>query len=94
VKNAARIRTALFACGIAGLTLSLSLVIASFLRHVDTTDYFKQADEARPWISWGFDTAAAGFVLSFFGRRWWRAVTVALCLLLLTFWFMQMESLL
>jgi uncharacterized membrane protein YbjE (DUF340 family) len=64
------------------------LVIASFLRPIDTQDYLKQADEARPWIVWGLSTALIGFVLGFFGRRWWRVTSITSAFLLLLWWFL------
>ena len=88
------IRSAAFAFGMSAIALSLLVVIRSYLRPVDTTDYFKQADEARPWISWGFDSAVIGLLLSWFGRKWWRIGAIFASLLLLTFWILQMESLL
>jgi hypothetical protein len=41
----------LFFCGLAAMVLSLALVTGSYIRHVRTHDYFKQADEARPWVN-------------------------------------------
>lgn len=94
MKTAARARSVAFSFGIAAAVLSLLVVIGSYLRPVDTTDYFKQADEARPWISWGFDSAVVGLVFSLFGRKWWRAGAVAVSVLLLAFWVVQMGALL
>jgi hypothetical protein len=88
-----RIRIALFACGAAGVMLSLSLVIGSFLRHVDTTDYLKQANEGVPWVRWGLGSALIGFALCFLGRNWWRLAGLSLGLLLSVWWFLIAESL-
>ena len=44
------IRRALFIGGVVSALLSAALVAGSFLRHVDTQDYFKQADEGVPWV--------------------------------------------
>jgi hypothetical protein len=73
--------------------ISIVAVIGSFLRPVDTTDYFKQADEGRPWVQSGLLSAMAGLVLCFFGKRWWRVAGVFLALLLLIWWFLIGESL-
>jgi hypothetical protein len=86
MKETTRTRTALFVCGIAAILLSLALVLGSFLPHVDTTDYLKQADEGVPWIQWGLGSATIGSALCFFGRRWWRVAAVGLGLVLSTLW--------
>lgn len=91
---AAKVRSGAFALGLTAIAVSIAVIIGSYLRAIDTSDYFKQADEARPWISWGFNSAGIGLVLSFFGRKWYRAGGVAISLLLLAFWIVQMESLL
>lgn len=92
--GAATIRSVAFALGVAAIALSLLVVIGSYLRPIATTDYLKQAKEARPWISWGFDSAVTGLFLCFFGRKWWRAGTIVVSLLLLAFWIVQMGALL
>lgn len=89
----ARIRIGLFACGLAGALFSLSLVIGNFLRHVDTIDYLKQADEAVPCIRLGFGCALLSFPLCFFGKRWWRIASLGLGLLLIVWWYLIAESL-
>jgi hypothetical protein len=89
-----KIRSVAFAFGVAAVVVSLGLVGGSYLRPVDSMDYFKQADEARPWIGWGFDCAALGLFLCFFGRRWWRVAGIALALLLSIWWIGAMGALL
>jgi hypothetical protein len=91
--RALKVRPVMFALGVAGILLSLSAFVGSYFRHVDTTDYFKQADEGVPWVEFGLASSTAGFVFSFFGRRWQRAAAVGLSLLLLILWFFVAESL-
>jgi hypothetical protein len=89
----AKIRSVAFACGIVGVMVSISLVVGSFIRHVDTTNYIKQAEEGVPWVDSGLVSAFAGFVFCLMGRRWWRVAGVTLALLLLIWWFLIAESL-
>jgi len=88
-----RVRNALFVCGIAGVLLSLSLVIGSFLRHVDTANYLKQADEGVPWVRWGFGSAVVGLLLCCFGKRWWRIAGLISAVFLVVWWCLIAESL-
>ena len=88
-----RIRIVLFIFGASAVLLSLSLVIGSFFRHVDTTDYLKQADEGVPWVIWGLCSAIAGIVLCWFGRRWWRVAGLLSSVLLLIWWYLVGVSL-
>ena len=90
----AKIRSAIFACGLLSLFLSIALIVASYVRPVDTTDYFKQADEARPWITWGLDSAMIALPLCCFGRKWWRISTLALAAVVFVWWYFAAESLL
>jgi hypothetical protein len=86
MKEAAGIRTALFVCGVSAILLSLALVVGSFLRRADTTDYLKQADEGVPLVLWGSGSGGIGSALCFFGRRWWRVAAVGLGLALSVWW--------
>jgi hypothetical protein len=91
--KAALIRRALFVCGVISASLSAALLAGSFLRHVDTQDYLKQADEGVRWVQWGLGSSLLGCVLCVFGKRWWRVVGVVVAFLLLVFWFLIGESL-
>ena len=91
--NVARIRTALFFCGVAAVVLSISIGIACFPQTSKTTDYLKQADEVAPWLRWGFGSAAAGFFLCLFGRKWRRIAGLSLGLVLSIWWFLIAGSL-
>jgi hypothetical protein len=93
VTRAAQIRRALFVCGIALVLLSVGLVAGSYLRHVDTQDYLKQANEGVPWVRWGFCSSSLGVVLSFFGKKWWRTGGIVAGSLLALYWFLISESL-
>jgi hypothetical protein len=87
VSKAAQIRRTLFFCGVVAMVLSIALVIGSYIRPVRTDDYFKQADEARPWVNWGLYTALVCFAFCFFGTGRWRIVSVVLAFLLLLWWY-------
>jgi multisubunit Na+/H+ antiporter MnhG subunit len=87
VSKAAQIRRVLFVCGIAALAISVALVVGSYLRPVKFHDYFKQADEARPWVNWGMDSALIGFAFCFFGTGRWRIVSAVLGFVLLLWWY-------
>jgi hypothetical protein len=88
-----QVRRAIFACGSAAVLLSIALIVAGYNRHVDTTDYLKQADEGVPWVRWGLGSSIVGCALCFFGKRWWRIAGVILGFLLTAFWLLQAESL-
>jgi hypothetical protein len=91
--SATRIRSGVFVCGIAGIIISMAVVVGSYLRPINTTDYIQQAEEAVPWVQSGFLSAMAGLVLCFFGKKWWRVAGVSVALLLLIWWFLIGESL-
>jgi uncharacterized membrane protein YbjE (DUF340 family) len=93
MSTAVIIRRTLFVCGVVSVLLSVSLVVGSFIRHVDTNDYLKQADEGVPWVRWGLGSSLLGFVFGFFGNKWWRVATVITALLLLVLWYLIGESL-
>lgn len=82
-----RIRDVLAVFGIAALALSSALVLGSFARHVVSTDYFKQADEGRPWVQWGLLSSLAAFTFSFFHKGALRVVTVLVGLVLMWLWY-------
>jgi hypothetical protein len=63
--SATKIRSGVFVCGIAGIIISAAVVVASYLRPIDTTDYLKQAEEAIPWIQ-------SGLVSAFDGGGYWE----------------------
>jgi hypothetical protein len=87
VSKATQARRTLFFCGLAAMALSLALVTGSYIRPVRTHDYFKQADEARPWVNWGLNTAIVSFGLCFFGTGRWRIVSSILAFVLLLWWY-------
>ncbi|HEX4007146.1 MAG TPA: hypothetical protein VHX60_13305 [Acidobacteriaceae bacterium] len=80
-----------FVAGFSLVLLSLALVVASYLRPVDTKDYLKQAYEGVPWVIFGLGFAAAGLLLCLFssGKKEWKAVSVAMALLLSIWWIIQ-----
>ena len=43
-------RNWVFSCAIGSVALSISVLLGSFLRHMQATGYFKQYEEALPWI--------------------------------------------
>jgi multisubunit Na+/H+ antiporter MnhG subunit len=87
VSKATQIRRIFFVCGIVSLAVSVALIVGSFIRPVHSQDYFQQADEARPWISWGLGSTLIGFVFCFFGKRYWRVASVLSALILLFWWY-------
>jgi hypothetical protein len=91
--HAIKIRPIIFALGVVGVALSLSAFVASYFRHVATTDYLKEANEGIPWVEFGLATAASGIILCAFGRRWWRIAALGLALVLLIVWMFVGESL-
>ena len=82
----ASIRPKLFSLAIAALATSGAILIGSYARHVQATDYLKQADEALPWVDCGLTTAVFGFPLSFFGKRLPRIACVTVASLLVAYW--------
>ncbi len=90
----AKVRDVLAVLGIAALALSAALVLGSFARPVISDNYFKQADEARPWVQWGSLASLAAFALSFFHYGALRIVTVSLGFVLMLWWFGAAASLL
>jgi len=87
------IRTVLFKLGIAATVLSGAVLIGTFARHVQATDYLKQADEGLPWVDWGLGSAFLGFVLCWFGTRLTRVASVTIAFLLFVYWLLAAESL-
>jgi len=92
VTEGIKLRQAVFGCGLASILISLLAIAGAYLRHVDTSDYLKQADEAVPWIRVGFGAAFLGFGLSFFGRKRARVAAVIVGLLFMAFWFLIAAS--
>ena len=90
----AKIRSALFAGGAAGVLLSISILITGFFRSFRTTDYLEQSREAIPFIRWGLGSATAGLLLCCFGTRWLRIAGLSAAFLLSLWWFFIAESIL
>jgi hypothetical protein len=88
VSKAGQVRRILFDCGLAAVTLSIGLVLGSFIRPVHSQDYLEQAREGIPWVRWGLCSALIGFALCFFGNRGWRIIGVLMAFLLFVWWFL------
>ncbi len=93
MSNVTSIRLSLFRLGLVAVVTSVMVLAGTFVRHVQATDYFKQAEKGQPWIDWGLGTALLGFVLCFFGRRFERAIAVVIALTLFCYWMLAAESL-
>jgi len=86
--NWLQIRRIAFLCGICALLISIATLVGSFVRPVHSTDYFKQFEEAEPWLHWGFGSAVVGLLLSFFGKRFARIAAASGGIVLAFFWLM------
>jgi hypothetical protein len=85
VKFTINVRPKLFSLAVVTSFTSIAVLIGSYARHVQATDYLKQADEDLPW---GSASALVGFVLSFFGDRLPRIAAVTVASLLVVYWYL------
>ena len=87
MSKAAQIRRVLFLFGVAATTLSLGLVLGSYIRPVHSQDYIEQSREGVSWVQWGLSSALLGLLLDFCGRGGWRVLSSTAAVLLLVWWY-------
>ena len=90
--NWLQMRRALFVCSLCALLISVAVLIGSYVRTVHSTDYFKQFEEAEPWLRWGFNSAFVGLLFSFFGKGFARIAASTAGGLLTVFWLLLAGS--
>ncbi len=93
MRTLSTVRSILFRLAVAAGVLSSALLVGSFARHVQATDYLAQGAEGVPWVQWGLGSALVAFILAFVGKGLPRLAMLALSLPLFVLWYLMGLSL-